>query len=531
MLSILNITPKIMDQLPKPPANFTNEEIKIWKETGTHLIQKGLLKENNIKVLESLTYWEFQKSKTLNNLNGELTEDQQDLLRGGRLNLHSSVLLSHYKAIQNEINELRSGLGLKPESPQYISNTPLIPDEAYQHLPKLLNDCCIPIKDQRQKDTFLLYSLPVLAFHLSGVRFEHAEGIFSPAMKSFILSPNGTVGKFARKSGDLAAVLEEQILKGNTEFKPPVMLPSSDVTSVIKSVAANRGKVLLFDEKHYVPGNNKNQHGKLYRQLVGKSFKEKPVALPKENDETIVIKPTMCMSVCGSIDDLQGIVEMFEEQYLDNFLFYLHDQTPDWESVRPTSGTKQFLENIDVLSGQMFQLFEMCEQQENSLLVELEDPHWQMIDDTFREKTAIIEELGLMQQLHGMLRNSSIYVVKIAVLFRMMRLAEEGTVIENMKHIKTQDEDLIASLWLIDTLMKHAIRIYQNLPVMKENVRGDRYHRFYNVLPIIFDTSQALEVASRISIPSRTANRYLSTFLESNFLNKLRKGVYYKREV
>jgi len=179
----------------------------------------------------------------------------------------------------------------------------------------------------------------------------------------------------------------------------------------------------------------------------------------------------------------------------------------------------------------MFQLFEMCEEQENSLLVELEDPHWQMIDDTFREKTAIIEELGLMQQLHGMLRNSSIYVVKIAVLFRMMRLAEEGTVIENMKHIKTQDEDLIASLWLIDTLMKHAIRIYQNLPVMKENVRGDRYHRFYNVLPIIFDTSQALEVASRISIPSRTANRYLSTFLESNFLNKLRKGVYYKREV
>lgn len=520
-----------INQLPEPPEGFTDRETRIWKEYGLNLISEGALRKSNLKDLENLIYWESHKKTTLQNLNGDFTEEQLILLKGGRLKLHTSVLLSNYKAVQDEINELRLEFGLHAESPQYISNTPVIPDEAYRNLPELLKNCCEHIGNSRKKDTFLLYSLPVLAFHLENVRFEHSEGIFGPAIKSVVLNLHGTVNSFARKSIDLASVLEKQSMKSEHTLKYPVTSSSADVDSVKKVVAANRGKAILFDEKYTLMRNSTDQQTELFRNLVASSFREKQVILPKANDENVTVKPRLCMSQCASFDDLKEIVELYGEEYLNYFLFYLHDQSPDWESARPSQKSTQFLKGIRTLSEEMYRLNAMCKNREQTLMVDLQESHWQMIDDTFQEKISIIEELGLMQQLNGMLLNSSIYVVKIAVLFRIMRSMEEHTDIGKINTIKTRDEDLVASLWIIDTLMKHSIRIYQNLPVMEENVRGDRYYQFYDVLPILFDTSQALDIASKISIPTRTANRYLSTYLESSFLSKLRKGVYYKRDL
>src|SRR6056297_1584178 len=202
-----------IDRLPEPPEDFSDDEIRIWKEYGFKLISKGELSEENIKDLESLVFWEFHKNSTLLNLNGGLTKNQLLLLKGAKQKLHTSVLLSNYKAVQDEINELRLNLGLQAESPQYISNTPLIPDEAYRNMPQLLRSCCVRIKNSRKKDSFLLYSLPVLAFHLDNIHFEHTEGTFTPTIKSFLLNSHGIVNFYARKSIDLASVLEKQCMR------------------------------------------------------------------------------------------------------------------------------------------------------------------------------------------------------------------------------------------------------------------------------------------------------------------------------
>lgn len=521
----------IIDQLPDPPEYFTEAEIQIWEEYGSNLISKGVLRQYHMKDLENLVFWESHKRTTLLNLNGEFTSKQLTLLKGGRLKLHSSILLSNYTAIQDEINELRFEFGLHAESPQYISNTPVIPDEAYRNLPEMLRDCCAGIDNSRKKDTFLLYSLPVLAFHLDNVLFEHSEGVFSPTIKTIVLNTHGTIQSFARKTLDLASILEKQSMGSENQLNDPIVSSSADLESVKKIVVANHGKAMLFDERYKGNRSGKDHHSQLFRNLIAGSFNEKEVNLSKNDDETMIVTPKICMSQCASVDELKEIVELYGEDILNYFLFYLYDQSPDWESARPTRESHQFLHDINRFSEEMYRLYTLCMKREHPLMVDLTDSQWQMIDDTFREKVSIIEELGLMQQLNGMLLNSSVYVVKIAVLFRMIRSINQEADLKNIETIKAQDEDVVASLWIIDTLLKHSIRIYQNLPVMKENVRGDRYYRFYDILPVVFDTSQALEVASKISIPARTANRYLSTYLESNYLSKLRKGVYYKREM
>jgi len=320
-------------------------------------------------------------------------------------------------------------------------------------------------------------------------------------------------------------------MRNDNVLKHPIISSSADLSSVYKIMVANKGKAILFDEKYRLIRSGKDYQTEVFRNLVVNSFREKQVSLPNDQNEKVTVIPKLCMSQCASIDDLKDIVELFGEEYLNYFLFYLHDESPDWESARPTDESRQLLQEIEALSGEMYRLNKMCMNREQSLMVDLTYSQWQMIDDTFQEKISIIEDLGLVQQLNGMLVHLSVYVVKMAVLFRMIRSLEEETDVQNAETLTARDEDVVASLWIIDTLLKHSVRIYQNLPAMKENIRGDRYTRFYDVLPIIFDTSQALDFASKISLPARTANRYLSTYLENNYLNKLRKGVYYKREL
>jgi len=518
----------MLKKVPIPSDHYSEEEIRAWHRIGSKLIHEEVLSEENVKHLESWVFWETRKNKTLENLTGIFTQSQLEILEGARVKLLPSVLLSNYKAIQDEINELRLELGLKPESPQYISNTPVIPDEAYQNLPELLKNCCSHIESQRDKDMFLLYSLPVLAFHLTGVCIEHSDGVFSPSIKSFVLHPNGTVNKYARKSIGLATELNNQVLNGNTSLKYPLALSLADMKLLNKSLAANKGKVLIFEETGGLFSNIELLRSSIFSEVVENSFKERPVRLHAGNEENFIITPSACISICGELNDLKTAAELFGEQHLTNYLFYLHDDNSGWESIRPTAQTRKLTEDISTLSNVMYRLYVMCENRANTLQVELEDSHWQMIDETFQEKAAIIGDLGLKQPISGMIQNSSIYVLKFAAIFRLIRSAQEGTNIEKIDSIKTRDEDLTAALWLVDTLMKHAVRIYQNLPAMQENVKGDRYHRFYNLLPIIFDTSRALEIASRISLPKRTANRYLLAYLENSFLWKLRKGVYHK---
>ncbi|MFH5885438.1 hypothetical protein ACG2F4_14090 [Halalkalibaculum sp. DA3122] len=87
---------------------------------------------------------------------------------------------------------------------------------------------------------------------------------------------------------------------------------------------------------------------------------------------------------------------------------------------------------------------------------------------------------------------------------------------------------MIAALWLADTFIKHAIRLYHILPKATDvDGKGERYRHFYLALPEEFETSRAILVAEGLNIPERTAHRWLSA-LTGEYLTRIKRG-YYKK--
>ncbi|MCH8557572.1 MAG: DUF3987 domain-containing protein [Balneolia bacterium] len=518
-----------IDKLPPPLDDFSNLEAKIWRDTGTNLIQKRKLTVDNLIHLKNLVFWESRKVTLQENLNGNFTMEQITMLEGGRVKLLPQVLLMNYKAVQDEINDLRSEFNLSAESLQYISNTPLIPDEVYQNLPELFKNCCDSILKPRDRDAFFLHSLPILAHHVNNVSIEHADGLLNPSMKLFLVSQDGSLSFYGRKSREILKVLERQILEGNASLKKPSFSEIKSPETVAKYIEANGGKILIVEKGRSNFKANSFFGTQIYGELIEHSFNLKPVRLSKATDEYIVATPLVCASLNGRLEDLGAAIAKFGYGHAYNYLIYLHDEQGSWKSTRPSQESRQLSENIRYLSAEMYQLHRLTSKRNNSVEVTLNESQWELIDDTFKEKSDLINDLGLSTSMGLMVRNASVYTLKLVSLFRGMRFSGRNDDLLKQSTLGAGNEDVTAALWVVDTLLKHAVRVYQNIPVMQnEDSRGDRYQRYYNLLPILFDTAEALDIASNLSIPQRTANRYLNNYFEQKQLRKLKKGVYYK---
>ncbi|MEX0945260.1 MAG: hypothetical protein WD513_01100 [Balneolaceae bacterium] len=522
---------EILIDLPKPPEHFSDSAIDSWYKTGITLLRGDRLRQSNLIHLEEICYWEDYKNRIRENLQGRFTEHQLEISSGNIGNINTSTLLSNYKAIQDEINELRAIFGLKPELPEHISNTPEIPDEVFDNLPGLLRECCDMIEDIRSRDSFLILAIPVLSIHLPNVQFEVADGVFTPNYFTYIVKSQSGIDRYPKKAIDLASVLNKQALKGDVSgFKVPLIALKSNPGKIQREIFQNLGKGLFFEEYMQVAAGMNSFDVQLFFNLIEKSSLKKPMSLSIENDQNRVLIPEISAAINGTMSEIKTMSEQLGEEYLTNFSFYLFESDGEWKSSRPTTRSKKFNQGIDVLSGKMFELNQLLSKKSSPIFIEPTNEQWQMIDETFSEKMNLIEELDLTQNLQIANEKAVTNTLKLASIFTIIRVYLDQQIdLNSVDVLSPNDNDMIAALWLTDTFMKHAIRLYQNLPVMrKESYRGNRFNRFYGTLPAIFDTSEAVEVAGKLSIPDRTANRYLSELLEKNKLVKLRRGVYKK---
>ncbi len=520
---------KIILEIGPPPDYFSRQECVIWENTRERIAEDLPVDAISQKTLQDITFWEVKKKILELNLVGDLSEHQQELVGTQRVSFSSHVLLSNYKSVLDELNELRIQCGFEPETPHYISNTPTIPEVVYQNLPEKLKKCCNSIPGNRKKDTFLISSLPVLSYHLNDIYVQHAIGEFSTSLKCYLVNPHGVFNRYVRKALDFSEIIRNKILLESGSNQIRLLSLSTRDEKIQESLYNNNGRILIFDQNVGNISDSKLIGNVIFSDIIEDSFNEQTIRISKYNDKSRVLKPSANTVFCGDLNGLKKLAELYSEQHLTNYFFYLFDDKSDWESVKPDKWSEELSADIEEVSSELFRLYMMRKNIGRKLQVKLEDAHWVMIDDMFKEKKALLNESGVSQSLNKMLINASIYCLKLVSTFRLLRAAEELEDISNENYILARDEDIIAALWLIDTHIKHAFRIYQNLPVMlNEYSRGDRYDRFYNLLPVLFSTSEALSIASRMNIPKRTANRYLTNYYEKNILKKLKKGVFYK---
>lgn len=502
--------------VPEAPDHLSGESRKVWYMAGLKLVKEDRFDEDAYQRLSDLCYWEEQKLNTLERLRAVQTGPGSVSPKMTR-----SVALKNLKTIKAEIDQLRTELGIEQNEAAWITESQPISEEAYQSLPSALASCCTMIEDPVKRDLFLLTFLPAISVHVPNAVAEHADGFYSASLNIFLIDKSGHGQTFS----DMALQLND----GESSASNYKLWPSVDAAIL----GQNESEADFWKKSHAIYKSDLHSTGEMNEQeeahqseqevLFNQAFRVVSFHSEKQIQ-------TLSTAVLGNEQQYHSFWIRFDSSVLSSFIVYCGEKETSWRSHRPDSASRALNRKVNELGGFLSELNELLLSREKPLILELTESQWQMIDDTFAEKMEIIEELALPAELKRANHKAAIFTLKLSILFSVIRwFDKDPDKITSQEFLVPDDDDVIAALWIADTCLKHAIRAYEQLPVESQSdAKGDRYYRFYNVLPPAFETSEAVELAGMMNIATRTAKRYLNTLIEEHKLKRVRKGVYQK---
>jgi len=520
-----------IEKLPEAPEELNKVGEEYWLRLGDELIRRGDLTKKNLEQLKNLAYWEQQKEGLHELLKQgsrpfvEVTNNQVEETRG-------DLLLSNLKAVQNEIDKLRKNLLLETdERAGGLQSSPIIPEDAYEHLPGLVSRLTDCVENERHRDLFLIQLLPVFTMHMPNVLVEHADGIFSTSLFTAIISDEESVLRFLKKSEETLLELKKLLVRSNNSRAASMGINLSESSDALNELVYNSegNAFLIHDRSDMLPSEIDTDTDLLF-QLFKSPYSNEPVTVEIGQKYRSLQPKTVSGISIFQFETLREFGRQLGKDNLVNHLVYISPQELKSQTNRPTESGRQLNRVIPEISSSLAQIYQKLDDRKVSLYIDFSDEQWEMIDGTFHEKSKIIKELRLTATLERVNRNTAIAVLKIASIFSVLRAFEQDSDLLNEDEaITASDSDVIASLWIADTLLKHAYRIYQEMPDKNiENVRGERYQKYYSVLPPVFKTDEAVEIASKLNIPERTAKRYLSALIKENKLLRKKRGTYQK---
>ena len=220
-----------------------------------------------------------------------------------------------------------------------LENTPLIPDEIYLYLPKLLKKACKVFKNKRERDLMLLSTLPVLARIMSNVKGLYDNRMVHPNLYIIIVAPAAS-GKSAMKFAKALGMVLHNIWMKESQpgnFKILFIPGNSSNAAMVKHLHENDGKGVLFEsEIDTVALTSKNDWGN-NSDMLRKGFHEEPITVSrKTNNEFIeVASPQISMAFSGTPNQVTGLIPSVENGLFSRCLYYMFKSEPNWRPVNP----------------------------------------------------------------------------------------------------------------------------------------------------------------------------------------------------
>ena len=119
-------------------------------------------------------------------------------------------------------------------------------------------------------------------------------------------------------------------------------------------------------------------------------------------------------------------------------------------------------------------------------------------------------------------------LVRIAAIITMVRWYEEQKK-ESITYCS--NTDFQTAFWMIRKSLASSLSFFTSLPNTVDTKSGTRKAIFYNSLPLEFDAPTYTNIATDISIPTRTAQRYIESFVKTGALESFQKGHYIKQQL
>lgn len=439
----------------------------------------------------------------------------------------------------------------------WMTDSPFIPDEVFEKLPQLLQDCCSPFDDKRERDVMLVSAITILSGCMPTVTGLYDKRIVSPNLFAFIIAPPASgkgVVNFAKAIGmelhnsliseseneqkekssgfSISPVEDETKQNKKKDSSQKTKLPkvlyipaNSSASAVIHHLKTNGEFGIMIETEADTMVNSLKQEWGAYSDLLRKAFQHEPVSLSRLTNSTFIDlkSPKLSVVLSGTPSQVQGLITSAEDGLFSRFMFYLFRAKPYWRDVSPANKVN-LTSHFNEISVRVKLLADAYKGRE--VTIHLSEGQWAFLNSAFKRWMETALEL-VSEDATSTVKRLGLILFRIAMVLTVIRAFETK---KDDAELECSDADFKTAYDLVHALIRHAMMLYPTLP--KANIPIDNRNKsnFLTALPSgrEFSRQDAVAIGIKLGIQARTVDKYLKSFIDKFLQHSSRHGFYVK---
>jgi len=419
-------------------------------------------------------------------------------------------------------------------------DTPLLPENIYDHLPPLLDNACSLFIEGIEKDIFLMSALTVLSACLPNIEGIYFNRNLSAHLYLFIVGPSAS-GKgtmvwsryFAQAIQDemyqCNVLAQEDYLKELEAYEalpkteragiskpeePPrkmIFIPANSSSSaLIQLMAENNFRGIIFESEADTLSNTAKQDWGDSSDIFRKAFHHENTSMARRSNRELIeiTNPHLAICISGTPKQVEHLMPEVDNGLFSRFMYYAFQDTRGFlnpfVSHQPINYNQFFIQK----SYEVLHFYERLKNNPYPIdfkLTETQGTYFTQFFQTLLYKNKVL----LSRDLDANVKRLGVITFRIAMVITSLRLMEMEIGNPLPDTLTCSDQDFETAITIATTLESHAVAVYQHMP--KVTMKGLRLS-FYEKLPHKFDRQQYLTVANDLGINHKTAEKYIALY-------------------
>ncbi|WP_187261729.1 DUF3987 domain-containing protein [Pontibacter beigongshangensis] len=252
----------------------------------------------------------------------------------------------------------------------------------------------------------------------------------------------------------------------------------------------------------------------------------------KADKETLTAeRPKLALLLSGTENQVSALFKGNEDGLLSRFLVLDLVGSMQWVSPRPRTGELPLENHYSDYANKFLKLWHQT--QNLAIEVKFTDEQWDELDNKGKHLQKLAHLAGGAYAI-SLARRHVLMATRLCTIITFFRQIDPAACV--VPHIAgalyPSETDFKISLELTAYSFQKALELFQRMPSSSPiKTNSTRQFNFFEALPSDFNMVEAVSVAQKLKIPTRTKDRWLSEFVQTGALEKLGRGLYKKSPV
>jgi len=403
-----------------------------------------------------------------------------------------------------------------------------------RQLPALVENGILITDNPAQRDMLLLGLTTAVSHLMPRFYFRHGypSSEYGANLMTLILAPAAS-GKGILKKALHAVEWHEHVLPSN-----------ASVSAFTNEYARLNGNALMMETEADVMSKALHQNGTDYSYILRQAFEHETIRRARDgkDKQRIVIKnPHLSVLLSGTLGQLKPLLRSRENGLTSRFLNYIVKDIEGFDErvfgqniIGSTLDANEVYQEIE---NYLQALYEWQMQADHRCEFCLTDEQQERLTEAFTSwYNIVIEQMGFPISYDSCIKRLAISVMRIGMVLNAVRLDTDEPF---PTELICSDDDFKTMLLLVEKMVCHMVEVLSRLPeedqmdttitiTDRQAEAKERRNTLLSALPDEFSTKMAIEEGARQNVPSRTVEKWISTWLTTGKTERKSQGLYTK---